>query len=124
MSKFLTGKDYPHLCSGCRATIDQIAMMLAEAGPDTDDPEAPIMWVYDHRLYCGGHECVNREREQEEQKLTPEWHRISDALSTFYTLLDADEVREWRATGASVVKALPPWMEGMTAADREFAGPK
>jgi hypothetical protein len=30
---------------------------MVEMGEDTDDPEAPCNWVYDHRLFCGGHEC-------------------------------------------------------------------
>ncbi len=57
---FLTGKDYPYLCDTCRATIDQIALLFNGDQADTDDPEAPAMMVYDQRLYCGGHECVNK----------------------------------------------------------------
>lgn len=52
--QFLTGKDYPHLCEGCRATITEVAQALAETGPDTDDNEAPIMYVGDHAMFCGG----------------------------------------------------------------------
>ena len=55
---FLTGEDYPHLCEKCRQTISSIAEMFIEGlMPDTDDNEAPIMYVYDHRMYCGGSSC-------------------------------------------------------------------
>lgn len=60
-TKFLTGKDYPHLCEFCRAAIDDMAYYLKYYGPDTDDVEAPIMLVYDHQLYCGGHVCKQSE---------------------------------------------------------------
>lgn len=52
--KFIT--DYPNLCQSCQATILAVAELLEE-GPDTDDPEAPAMWMYDHALYCGGRQC-------------------------------------------------------------------
>ena len=55
----LTGKDYPHLCSACRAAIDDMAM-LYEEGEDTDNEEAACDAVYDHRMFCGGSECVNK----------------------------------------------------------------
>jgi hypothetical protein len=56
----LTGKDYPHLCDTCRAAIDQAALLLGEDGPDVADEniEAPIDFVYDHAMYCGGHETA------------------------------------------------------------------
>jgi len=58
---FLTGKDYPRLCSFCRRAIDDIAMLFKDGlMADTDDPEAPCMVVYDRRMYCGGHECINK----------------------------------------------------------------
>ena len=57
---FLKGKDYPHLCQECQNTIDSV-MPLIDEGPDTDDNEAPIMLVYDQRMFCGGHKCVNKE---------------------------------------------------------------
>lgn len=64
--EFLTGKDYPHVCLGCRAMIDSVAQMFAEGEmADTDDEEAPCMYVYDHGMYCGGHECVNKPTERE-----------------------------------------------------------
>ena len=53
---FYMGKDYPHLCDGCKATIDQ-CVELVQTGADTDDNEAPLMFAYDHKLMCGGHEC-------------------------------------------------------------------
>lgn len=56
-----TGKDYPHLCDRCRATIDDVAsLVFGEDGPDTDNEEAPCDYVYDHRMFCGGSECVNK----------------------------------------------------------------
>jgi len=36
------------------------ALDVVRMGADTDDPEAPINHVYDHRLFCGGFECANR----------------------------------------------------------------
>jgi hypothetical protein len=56
----LTGKDYPHLCSACRATIDEMAMLYGEDGPDTDNEEAACDAVYDHRMFCGGGQCDNK----------------------------------------------------------------
>ena len=55
--EFLLGRDYPHLCDTCRAAIDTAALLLGEEGPDTDNIEAPIDFVYDHSLYCGGRSC-------------------------------------------------------------------
>ena len=60
--KYLTGKDYPHLCKQCQAMIDR-CVDAVEFGPDTDDEEAPCMFVYDHKLYCGGYECVEEKQE-------------------------------------------------------------
>jgi len=54
--KFLTGSDYPDLCSKCRMAIDQ-AVDIVVMGADTDDEEAPCNFVYDHGMFCGGHEC-------------------------------------------------------------------
>lgn len=56
---FLTGEDYPHLCQECQAAINAMALTTHDAA-DTDDPEAPCMAVYDHRLFCGGHQCINK----------------------------------------------------------------
>jgi len=55
----LFGKDYPHLCTACRAQID-LAWELVAEGPDTDDDEAACLFIYDNRLYCQGHECRGR----------------------------------------------------------------
>ena len=55
--EFLLGRDYPHLCDTCRAAIDTAALLLGEEGLDTDNIEAPIDFVYDHSLYCGGRSC-------------------------------------------------------------------
>lgn len=49
--------EYPHLCPDCQRMIKAVAEALQE-GPDTDDPEAPAMYAYDHNMYCGGHECI------------------------------------------------------------------
>ena len=54
--KFYAGNDYPHLCNGCKAMVDQCVDMV-QMGADTDDEEAPIMFAYDHKLMCGGYEC-------------------------------------------------------------------
>ncbi|KKN85788.1 hypothetical protein LCGC14_0275950 [marine sediment metagenome] len=56
--EFLLGRDYPHLCDTCRAAIDTAALLLGEEGPDTDNIEAPIDFVYDHSLYCGGRQTA------------------------------------------------------------------
>jgi hypothetical protein len=56
--KYYSGKDYPYLCVDCQRAIDEIATLYNEGEmPDTDDPEAPCMYVYDHRMYCDGHKC-------------------------------------------------------------------
>jgi hypothetical protein len=54
--KFYTGKDYPHLCNGCKTMVDQ-CVEAVEIGPDTDDNEAPIMLAGDMGLLCGGGDC-------------------------------------------------------------------
>ena len=54
--EFRTGKDYPWMCEGCRAAVDQ-CVDAVEIGPDTDDEEAPLMLAGDMRLLCGGGEC-------------------------------------------------------------------
>jgi hypothetical protein len=57
--EYMTGKDCPHLCNDCRVAIDDIAAMYNEGEmSDDDDEEAPCMYVYDHGMYCGGHECI------------------------------------------------------------------
>jgi hypothetical protein len=64
----MTGKDYPHLCETCRKRIDDAAAMfdgaealgLSEDLPGSEDPEAPIMYVYDSGGYCGGRECTSK----------------------------------------------------------------
>jgi len=59
--KFLRGKDYPNLCDRCKQIINSVADMYEEGlMEDTDDIEAPIMYVYDHKMYCGEHECENK----------------------------------------------------------------
>lgn len=62
MPKFLTGKDYPHLCKMCQQVIDDTATAFLEGFmEDTDDEEAPCNHVYDNALFCGGHVCRNHE---------------------------------------------------------------
>jgi len=56
---FLVGKDYPHVCQACKDAVDRAADFLKNFGPDTDDPEAPMMYAADHGWLCGGRECVN-----------------------------------------------------------------
>jgi hypothetical protein len=68
--RFLNGNDYPELCDKCKSEIDlavQICEINRRYGPDEEfDSEAPCMYVYDHRLFCGAHECVNRVGEEME----------------------------------------------------------
>ena len=68
-SRFLVGKDYPNLCPQCQAAIDDAANLdaanLLQSG-DTEDVdgeniEAPIDYVYDHKWFCGGFECANKQ---------------------------------------------------------------
>jgi len=64
----LTGKDYPELCEDCRRAIAAAAaMMVFLPDDDDDDDEAPCNFVYDSRLFCGGHECVNKPKEEMEK---------------------------------------------------------
>ena len=50
MGKYLTGKDYPHLCEKCQKMIDSFVPHMgeiAELGPDEDfDNERACMVVY------------------------------------------------------------------------------
>ena len=55
--KFLTGKDYDHLCKNCQNAID-LCLELVTEGPDTDNIEAPFDFAADHRLLCGGRTCA------------------------------------------------------------------
>lgn len=52
MVEFLTGKDYPHLCKKCQDAIDTAVIYFREGAPDTDDPEAPCDYAYDHGWLC------------------------------------------------------------------------
>lgn len=50
--------EYDHLCDACTRTLKQVAGMYEDdLLPDTDDPEAPMMYCYDHNLFCGGAYC-------------------------------------------------------------------
>ncbi len=63
--KFLTGKDYPWVCLVCQAAIDSAAMLFTGDQEDTDDEEAPAMFVYDHHWYCGGDHCKQSDEPEE-----------------------------------------------------------
>lgn len=69
--EFLTGKDYPLLCSGCRSMIDQCVELVIIIGEGTDDNEAPLMLAGDNNLLCGGRECVCECAEDEFDVLCP-----------------------------------------------------
>lgn len=64
-TKFLTGKDYPWLCSQCQQQIDLVVGLMDDL-PDTDDEEGPCMYVYDNAMFCGGTECKNRIKRPED----------------------------------------------------------
>lgn len=57
MSKFLRGKDYPEMCSECRARIDMFAIGLDIASAD-EEPDKPVMLAASQGLLCGGGKCV------------------------------------------------------------------
>ena len=55
--EYLTGKDYPELCSKCRAAIDGAATILFEFGAIEnnlyfENSEAPCDYAYDKRWLC------------------------------------------------------------------------
>ena len=63
--KFLRGKDYPKLCELCAIKLDNIADNFDKGlTPDTDDPEAPSLYMYDHNMFCGGKECTRSPRKE------------------------------------------------------------
>jgi len=56
--KFENPSSY-NLCDSCTQTLQSITGMFDSGDmPDTDDSEAPINFMYDHGIYCGGHECT------------------------------------------------------------------
>lgn len=59
--------DYPHLCDSCQTLIAQLAQHLIPEFEDTyaSDPEGPCMFAYDKGLFCGDHECVDGEDQDE-----------------------------------------------------------
>ncbi len=59
MVDFMTSENYDDmLCGPCKVILDQIVEMYREdLLSDTDDPEAASMWMYDHKMYCGGDTC-------------------------------------------------------------------
>lgn len=63
MTQFLDPASYMHLCPKCRSQLTILTQQFAEdMFGDTDDEEAPSMFMYDHRLYCSadGDHCANR----------------------------------------------------------------
>lgn len=49
MPRFLSGKDYPYLCTKCQLAVDNaFELFVLGLMPDTDDPEAPMMYAWDH----------------------------------------------------------------------------
>lgn len=61
-------KDYPWLCSTCQATMGYILHLLPEL-EDTyaSDEEGAAMYMYDKSLYCGGTECLGKEKDDERE---------------------------------------------------------
>ncbi|MHA2312777.1 MAG: hypothetical protein ACXADF_14895 [Candidatus Thorarchaeota archaeon] len=60
MTKYLTGKDYTHMCTACQLAIDMAANVVPHAADGySSDEEGPAMLAHDQRMYCGGHTCVN-----------------------------------------------------------------
>ena len=57
MTKFIEASTYDNLCDECRALLAGITTEMEENGADTDNEEAPCDYMYDHRMFCGGHEC-------------------------------------------------------------------
>ena len=57
-SQFRPAKEYPWLCQACQETLSNITALFEQGEmPDTDDEEAPSMYMYDHQLYCDGFTC-------------------------------------------------------------------
>ena len=63
--KFIDPKSYDHLCEKCQSLLADVTQVMEEMGPDTDNQEAPCDWMYDRRLFCGGHECNGEEESSE-----------------------------------------------------------
>ena len=56
---FLDPQTYTDLCPKCRGTLERITGLFTEGlMPDTDDPEAPMMYLYDHGMLCQKFECA------------------------------------------------------------------
>jgi glutaredoxin-related protein len=57
--EFLAGDDYG-FCEACKSTLDDLAEMYRSGDmPDTDDIEAPVVFMSDNNMFCGGDECIN-----------------------------------------------------------------
>jgi hypothetical protein len=62
VTEFLAPETYKDLCPKCRATLARITdLFVLGLMPDTDDPEAPCMYMGDHNLFCQGSECIPEE---------------------------------------------------------------
>jgi hypothetical protein len=65
--KFERPESYIWLCEACRGMLAKVTELF-ESGemPDTDDNEAPCMYMGDHQLFCGGGHC-NRHRDEQKE---------------------------------------------------------
>lgn len=64
---FIDPTTYTHICDNCRAILATITRGFEEGlFADEDDEEAPSNMMYDRRMFCGGHECINKPAEHEE----------------------------------------------------------
>jgi len=63
MTTFYDPDEYKDmLCPACLKILRQVTSLFRSGDmPDTDDPEAPSMYMYDHRMYCGGHTCKDNQ---------------------------------------------------------------
>ena len=56
--KYLTGKDYDHLCSECQMVITCLVCEIKNLDDIyVADEEGPCNAAYDYSLFCGGHTC-------------------------------------------------------------------
>ena len=54
--KYLTGKDYPHLCDNCQKAIDNAHDLIVDGFASeqyVDDDEGPCMLAYDRKWFNG-----------------------------------------------------------------------
>jgi hypothetical protein len=61
--RFTNPKDYHWLCDECKEQLVRVTQMFEEdLMEDTDDEEAPCNFMYDHKMFCGGHTCKRGEK--------------------------------------------------------------